>query len=290
MTKRPYVIYAPYYSKSAGCRVLYKLGALLEEKGFQVYMYAPPSAEYKKCTYLSHREITDELRQNAIIVYPETVVGNPLQFQNVVRYVLYYPGLNGGTKTYHESEVIYTFFEEYDPGFPVLFISTMDETLFYKDETPKTVDSYFVYKNGKWKEIPEFSRMVEINMKYPATRPELADLLHRTKNFYSYDAKTLLLNEAAACGCNVYIVTEDGFEPYTGYEEFLKSVKGTDAQLTDFIEHTQKMNYQGTPEPIRLNQKADWLKSKVKYYFYKYLLANASDAERHYYLSNRYMI
>ena len=289
MENKPYVIYAPIYSKSAGCRVLYRLAELLEQKGYEAYVFAPPSDDYKKCNYISHKEITEELRKNAIIIYPEIVEGNPLQFQNVVRYVLYYPGKNGGRTVFHKSELIYTFLNKYYPKADLLFISTLDYTLFYKDNTPKTVDCYFVYKNGKWRDVPEFANMIEINMKYPETRKELADLLRRTKNFYSYDANTLLLAEAAVCGCNVYIVTEDGFEKSVDAEVFKENAKLTEVQLDSFIVNTQKMHYTGKPEPINLSYEFERLKSGLKYYLYKYILFNKSAAIKHYYLFNRYI-
>lgn len=292
MTKKPYVICAPQYSKSAGCRVLFKLAELLEEKGYTAYVFAPPSDEYKKCRYITPKEITDELRGNAIMVYPEVVFGNPLQFQNVVRYVLYFPGKNGGAKTYHNSEMIFTFFEEYYPSADVLFISTMDRSLFYQDDTPKTTDCYFVYKNGKWRDVPEFKDMVEINMSYPKERSDLAALLRKTKNFYSYDPYTLLLDEATACGCNVFTVTEDGFKPYTEGALFLERASHTDAQIESFIKKTQEMHYSGQPEAITMKDKMKYWQSWFKYFLHKFVLLNSNKdvTRKHYYIANRYLV
>lgn len=48
--------------------------------------------------------ITEKEKENDIIIYPGTVSGNPLEFQNVVRWILYYPGIIGGDKKYSDYE------------------------------------------------------------------------------------------------------------------------------------------------------------------------------------------
>lgn len=287
--QRPYIIYAPKYIKSNGARVLYKLADLLRLKGYEAYMYACPSDEFPKCNYISHKDINDELRKNAIIIYPEIIFGNPLQFQNVVRWVLYFPGVNGGAKKYHKSEIVYTFLEEYYPGADNLFTSTLDRSLFYKDDTLKTVDCYFVYKGGKWKDVPEFKQMIEINASYPKTRLELANLLRKTKTLYSYDKYSILLDEAVCCGCNVKIITKDGFEDYTGYENLLKLDRMTESQLEHFINTTQKRNYTGEIEQLSIKYRYWIVMETIKYFLYKYVLRNKKIAERYFYRCKKYM-
>ena len=162
--KKGYIIYAPKYSKSNGVRVLYKLAEILKSKGFSAYVFAPPSDEIE-CDFIS--EITSEMRENYIVVYPEIVVGNPLQFKNVVRWVLYFSGKLGGEEKYWDYENVFTFNEIYKSDCPVLSISTLDKKLFYADDTVKDIDAYFVYKGGKWKEVPELEGLIEINADFP---------------------------------------------------------------------------------------------------------------------------
>lgn len=282
--KKDYVIFAPKYSISNGTRVLYRLAEELKLRGYNAYVYAIPS-DVKDVEYID--EINDEMRKNAIIIYPEIVTGNPLQFQNVVRYVLYYPGKLGGESSYDEYELPFVFDRKYFSQGDVLTIPSLDKSIFYKDDTKKDVDCYFVYKGGKWKEIKEFDNMIEINGCYPATRKELGDLLRRTKTLYSYDSHSQLLAEAKECGCNVKIVTEDGFEDYLGnYDEYIKDFE---KQIDNFVEKTQKMNYQGEIRSLTSKQRKDILKYKFKYHYYSKLLHNKSRAQKALYNSKCYI-
>lgn len=238
---KKYIIYAPSYSKSNGVRVLYKLRQLLEDKGYDAYIYALFSEQAPNTKFIN--KITSEMRKNDVVVYPEIVKGNPLEFQNVVRYILYFPGKIVGDTIYDSYEKVFTFAKIYKEDADVLFINNLDRHLFYTDNTTKDINAYFVYKGGKWKEVDEIKDAIEINSKYPETREELADLLRRTKILYSYDRHSILLDEAILCGCEVKIITEQGFEDYKPDDIALSlpNVIGLD----NFIQITQKMAYEG---------------------------------------------
>ena len=263
---KKYIIWAPKYCHSNGVRVLYRLRELLEERGYEAYMYAPESDYDSK--YLD--KITPHMRKNDIVIYPEIVYHNPLQFQNVVRYVLYYPGKNGGTLNYEDYEYKITYSENFYPQTDILAIPTLNKKLYFKDETSKDTDCYFVYKGGKWKDIPEFKNMVEINMQYPETREELSKLLRRTKTLYSYDDCTLLLDEACMCGCNVKIVRKDGFEDYNS--NYDSAFEDLEKQLDVFIEKTQSMNYTGPIKKLSFSRKE--FKIRIKKFIYKNIIPN----------------
>lgn len=282
MMPKGYVIYAPKYSKSNGVRVLYKLAETLKAKGFMAYVFAPPSDEIE-CDFIS--EITSEMRENYIVVYPEIVVGNPLQFKNVVRWVLYFSGKLGGEEKYWDYENVFTFSEIYKSDCPVLSISTLDKKLFYADDTVKDIDAYFVYKGGKWKEVPELEGLIEINADFPKTRNELANLLRRVKTLYTYDQYSLLLDEAKLCGCEVRLITKDGFSEYNpNYESFLSKI---DSQIEYFIASTQKMNYKGKIQPLSFSYRCFLVAAKIKYFYYKYLSGNSDKAQKYFYKSKR---
>lgn len=263
--KKDYVIVAPKYSKSNGVRTLYRLAMELENKGYNVYVFAPQTKDVN-CKFIS--QITDEMRKNSVVVYPEIVFGNPLRFNNVVRYILYYPGILGGSKKYCSNELLVTYSKKYYPEALEMYFPCLDNKLFYKDSTAKDVDCYFVNKKGKWKEIKEFENMVEINASYPETREKLAQLLRRTKTLYSYDDCTLLLDEAYACGCNVKVITETGFVDYvSNYEEIYKNYE---ALFDNFIKQSQAMNFSNYQEKqnfpnISLKKKLSYYKNRLLY-------------------------
>lgn len=266
--KKKYIIWAPIYGASNGIRALYKLCEILNGRGYEAFIFNTEMPDNERYHVIS--EITQEMREHDIVVYPEIVCGNPLQFQNVVRYVLYYPGANGGTQAYHSSEQVVTWSSEYYSGVPILFLSGVDRTLFCDEKLPKKQNCYFVHKGGKWKELPELADCVEINMSYPETREELAQLLKTTNILYSYDDCSALLEEARLCGAKVKIVRENGFDDYV-FEEVFDSLE-LDNQLAAFIEITQKMNNTGEVEKFYLPEFEKKKLRKFKKYKFLYYL------------------
>jgi len=238
--KKDYIIITPALCKSNGVKTLYFLSKELEKKGYNAYLYTN-NQDNTNFKYID--KITLDMRENAIVIYPEIVVGNPLRFRNVVRYVLYYPGKNGGSPEYDKSELIFAHRKEFYPTKNLLFVPWLDSTLFYDNNSPKTQDCYFVYKSGKWKEIPEFKDMTEITITYPKKRKDLANLLRTTETLYSYDSCSALLDEAQLCGCKVKIINENGYEDY--HSDYFELAKNAETQLDNFIEKTQNMNWEG---------------------------------------------
>ena len=273
--KKDYIIVAPKYSKSNGVRTLYRLAEELENKGYNVYVFAPKTKDVN-CKFIS--QVTEKMRKQAIVIYPEIIWGNPLQFNNVVRYILYYPGKLGGTKEYNKNELLVTYSKKYYSNAGEMYFPCLDAKLFYKDDTLKDLDCYFVYKKGKWKEVKEFEYMIEINSSYPETREKLAQLLRKTKTLYSYDDCSLLLDEAYACGCNVKIITETGFVDYvSNYEE---TYKDYEKLLDNFIKCSQAMNCDDSYkrqdlQEISLRNKLSYYKNKLLYKIF--LLLNDED-------------
>lgn len=244
--KKKYIIYAPFFSRSNGVRALYQLYDLLSFQGYEVYMFCS-----QKCAGYKYIDKIDKYkRKHDIIIYPEIVNGNPLQFQNVVRYVLFFPGKNGGSSTYHSSEIVFTWSKVYYEA-PVLYLSGIDTQLFYDEHLPKIQDCYFVHKGGKWKYVEEVEGLLEINMNFPPTREALAKLLKTTRILYSYDAYSALNEEAYLCGAQVKIITEKGFEDFKEGNTFDRKI--LNAQLNNFIHITQSSNYTGKIEKIPLN-------------------------------------
>ena len=242
MERKKYIICAPLYSGSAGVRALYMLRSVLEEKGFDAKIFCLSENPQNDLSVFTNK-ITNDNRKNDIVVYPETVSGNPLLFRNVVRYVLNYPGHLGGDKKYHDGELVFSWSETYLKDVPLLRFDMIDRSLFYEDKTIKDTNACFVHKGASYQELSEVADAVKITMDYPETRSELADLLRRTKNFYTFDDNTSLGEEAALCGCRIYAFTSGGFKEVNvnstfDNEKFLK-------QIDAFISLTQEMNYAG---------------------------------------------
>lgn len=229
------MICAPGFSGSAGNRVLYMLRDVLRERGFDARVY---NWNQSQDTDITFSEITEDMQREAIVVYPEIIIGNPLGFHRVVRWVLNVPGALGGSTSYHLSEMIFTWSSAYLAGVPLLRFDTVDHSLFYKDPNQvKDVICTFVYKKGKFRDIPEDEGAIQISRTWPTSRAKLAELLRRTRVLYSYDDNSSLLEEAYASGAQVKIVTETGYKHYS--PSVCMSPDIVRVQIDNFVSLTQ---------------------------------------------------
>lgn len=261
-----YIIYAPAYSKNNGVRALYRLHDQLRTQGCEAYIFCLGEhiGDYH---YLE--KISSHMRGNDIVVYPEITVGNPLQFKRVVRWVLFYPGENGGTRTYHSSEMIFTWIPNYYAA-PELRFPMLDSSLFFDANRPKTQDCYFIHKGGKWKDIKEIDGLLEINMQFPPMRKHLAELLQTTGTLYSFDRHSILNLEAKVCGARVRMVTDDGF---FDYEDPGEDPAVFDRQLISFIDLTKNKAPAGRIE--RLSFQERWKIARRSFLLILYLRLSA---------------
>ena len=240
--KKPYIFYFTRFTRSNGIRVMMILSEKLIAAGYTVLYYVPDKTNWPN-NIPTLNAVTKDLKDKAIVVYPEIVAGNPLRVRNVARLVLFYPGVNGGMKKYHRSEMVFAYRSEFLPNADVLTIPWIDNKLFNNPGYKRTQDYCFVYKGGRWKDPPELRNLQTITMDWPETREKLADLLKHTRTLYSFDSSSAVLYEAIACGVNVQIVTRDGYSEYPN--DYKQKIKHFPEQLANFIERTQHNNYQG---------------------------------------------
>lgn len=273
MKRKKYIICTPSHSSSNGLRVLLLLAKELQARGEQVFLFsAKPNPKGFTCI----EEITDEMRKNDIIVYPEVIFGNPLGFQNVVRYVLYFPGRNSGPKNYHHSEMIFVHDRSFLNKGEILTLPWLDTKIFYDNKSSKTQDCYFIHKGGKWRKEKKTRGLLEINTKTPNTREKLADLLRSTNILYSYDDCSALLDEALLCGCKVKVITKTGIEDFKS--DYLEKIKDSKQNVSNFIDITQNSNYTGPIEVYKIKKKVIWI---VKIFIYKYLIKNKNKLNKY---------
>ena len=191
-----YVIAAPSYTqKSAGIRVLYELQKWL--------------VRYGKDAMVLNFKSPYQVEADDIVVYPEIVSGNPLGARRVVRYILNHPGRIGGDKEYDRNEILIAYDGElgqYSHG--VVLATPCIEEFFSNRGYERNIDCLFVGK-GTNTGHSAARGCIEITYQWPANRRELAELLNRTRYFYSYDQRTALRSEAAWCGCQVRDIIGD---------------------------------------------------------------------------------
>ncbi len=218
LTKSPYIIMAPpYRNNSGGVRAIYELRNHLESRGYEAKIFQTGTA-----------------LSNSIVVYPETVSGNPMKGRTVVRYVLNYPGKLGGDESYDPKELIFTYSPVFYPTAPLLTVPIIEP--FFRDYgLPREGGCFWVGKGeGLVDEIPETKGLTEITYDWPEDRKKLATLLNEKEVFYSYDDCTAMIEEAHRCGCKVIVISGEQIVP--SYNDMIADF---DAQLDRFIRVTQ---------------------------------------------------
>lgn len=217
-----YYIYAPrYVPTSAGIRGLYVLAQALRSAGENAWVV----------TYKGH--VQDELPQDMqslildydlaldheragfdpIVIYSETVSGNPLGAAAVVRYVMNVPGLLGGEDAYAESECVYAFSEALaqQMGRPdwSLFIPLVDDERFVPPAkgTRRKFICFYAAKfrnvhNGVPSGVPDGAYEITRDLTHSPEPEAIVELLQRTKTLYLFE-NTALAIEAVLCGAEV---------------------------------------------------------------------------------------
>lgn len=144
-----------------------------------------------------HPKIDDD----TIVIYPEIVLGNPLNAKNVVRWLLYYD-----PKRHYEFGAD-DFFVRVDKNFdhpaisgdaPDLFLYEINPA--YRDEGRKDRKGacFMVRKGGHKPRIPQTEGAEQLDEK---SHEEIAAAFNRCEVFYCYDEATMYSQYAALCGC-----------------------------------------------------------------------------------------
>lgn len=215
-----YYIYAPkYVPTSAGICALYKLACDLRAAGQKAWIVThadhtqdqlPQIYEELVLSYemaIFHRYA----RFLPIVIYPETVHGNPLRAAAVVRYIMNVPGLLGGPSTYAETDCLYAFSETLADriGKPdwSLFIPLVDETKFTPGNKARVIDCVYASKyRYVHKSVPTGfpAGAIEISRDLHDSPDsiQLIELLRKARTVYLYE-NTAIAIEAALCGALV---------------------------------------------------------------------------------------
>ncbi|MBK9242789.1 MAG: hypothetical protein IPL75_21585 [Acidobacteria bacterium] len=210
---RPYVIVAPGYTeKSAGVRALHLLCHLLNEMAVPAYLmlkHALTNPQWKT-PVATPRHVRD-----GIVIYPEIVQGNPLSAPRVTRWMLNRPGyINGIAMSVDPEDYVVAFSRMIDDEKPILNLQTANEGIFHPGGLPpKRGDLFYVGKGSATARIPALELFkTEITRAWPATHPELADVLRRARAVFSYDTLSGVNYEATLCG-TLCVIVPNG--PYT---------------------------------------------------------------------------
>jgi hypothetical protein len=168
----------PYVRTSAGVRAMHLLCHSLNRRGQTAYILLYPAMPWRgdevapdlMTPILTPHVVRSHFERGLtpIMVYPETVTGNPFGGPCVVRYVLNFPGLLGGDKVYAPEELCFGYSKilAKETRWPdnILFLPPADTCIF--DPTPEGqkrqgtcfyADKYKIVHHGVLSDITKHS-------------------------------------------------------------------------------------------------------------------------------------
>ncbi len=231
VTRPKFVIRAPTFSDTSGGEIaLHLLCSRLRALGEEAYiwparpdiLYGWPSLRnmaYEARKWLRpygtgpfanpiarHRDLED-----AIVVYPEYMTGNPLRASQVVRWLLNKPGaLNAGRTGYGPDDLFFFFQAAFDdPRFnsdPTNQLMLHWVNPIYRDEgLPNRQGTCHLMRKGEGRAIVHGPDSIALD---GLGHAEMAAIFNRTERFYCYDLYTFYTIYAALCGCIPIVVPD----------------------------------------------------------------------------------
>jgi hypothetical protein len=178
-------------------------------------------ARYKEHTIKLDGKSDDkfELKDDDIVIYPETISDNPLKASNIVRYLLNRPMyLSGEAIEYGSRDYLIAYSLRVDCNLPQLFILNDDREYFYPIDFHDKQSLVSIYY-GKVIDpeirdpdlqalINTFQEKVVITREFPRTRTELGNLLRKSRLLVSLDPISNITYEATLCGTPALIVND----------------------------------------------------------------------------------
>jgi hypothetical protein len=224
----------PYWNGSAGIFAMHRLANNLGQLGYHVVIcfynlarqnltqselnLRPPHFFNPEDTYniaTRTKPIPQDL-SSYIVIYPETLPGNPLKATNVVRYVMNFPSKNMHPMIPGKDDFILAYWSEYFPEnhftLPIIARNKELENISYQIEPfERKQDCTYIGKGVKLPGYFEIDDTIYISREWPKTKKELYSLLSKTKFLFSWDPLTSLTFEALICGAIPVFLR---FQPY----------------------------------------------------------------------------
>lgn len=150
-----------------------------------------------------------DLNENTIVVYPEIVKGNPLKAKNVVRWLLYKPGVLhpfafGKNEMFFKVDKLCEVID-ITGGAPDLFLWKVNQC--YENlKQPNRKGSCYIVRKGKGRQlVHDLDGSIQIDGK---SHEEIAKIFNQCSEFYSYDEATMYSQYAAICGCTSIVIPQ----------------------------------------------------------------------------------
>jgi hypothetical protein len=209
---------SPFNFVCGGLVVQYELCRFIDSLGFNIRIYAPE--QIPNSIFSKYYNNDFDLNQT-IVIYGETIPGNPLNAPYIVRWILAPLGISGESQyyTWNDTDLVYFF------NCDKLFLN--DETKInkiyktltsiyinplinnYNDPNRKgychTYRKYHYHQILKYAHPPNHSQEITRNHKFL----ECIQIFNKREIFISYDPLTFLNIMAAMCGCISVVIKVD---------------------------------------------------------------------------------
>ena len=243
----PIYIYAPgYISFSAGIKNLHFLCHALNVHGFTAYMVIHgtlypdiPKTNPDLITPVLDEELRNQHFKNGrvpIVIYPESIPGNPLNAQFVIRWLLNYPGALGGAEDFPEAQRLIAFSESISktlkPQPSVLFLPPLDPRDITEAQIVNGLGPHrgpAVMYAGKFRmfvgepKLPKWAALmnpIEIFREGPSkqSREEVLKLLGEASVLFTFENSTII-TEAILLGTPVVLIRSKFFNEVIAEKE-----------------------------------------------------------------------
>jgi len=205
-----YIHTPDYINNTGGIVSLHLLGHRLSQLGEEVILFCKiKNNDWLGKIYDGH--IID--LKTSVVIYPETVSGNPNNFKHIVRWILNTPGICGGDGIFNDTDLIY----KYSAGYIVKDESLVKGILciFESEKLKDYVDynrhiknktCYLVRKGGYKKLDKHPSTAIQIS---DQPIEEIIELFNTCETFISYDHNTYYSIIAVLCGCISIVIPDE---------------------------------------------------------------------------------
>lgn len=236
------IVTPPYNQSSAGVKVLHFFCHSLNQVGVNSSLLLLDPRDSSNNSFISStdKSVFHELYNtpaitsfdeidftNDIVVYPDIIVGNPLNSKKVVRYMLNKNGfITGNLITYHPEEFILSYQKIFEPNAHLnLFLWDYDLTLVPSRDAilnlNKNISLTYVGKGGKYGDTVRIGGTISLDWK--KSKEEYILLLENAKYLFTWDQMTGVVFDAIIYGCIPVIVSKYPwtFDEINGQEIFI---------------------------------------------------------------------
>jgi hypothetical protein len=203
---------------SGGNKALYNLGKIINQKKYKnIYakMY-DMSGLNKPNPFCNYYATKYEINKQTIVIYSDGMEGNPLNAQNVIRWILLEIGSNYRPAdfftTWNPNDLVYHW--EYGNKSPntvkILNTCTIDSIYINENkEREKDLSCYMIKKRNLINKEILFGHPTSAIQLDNLTKTEIIHYFNICEYFYCYDLNTFFFIGAIICGCKVILIKDN---------------------------------------------------------------------------------